>query len=106
VATNVYRIVEEAIANALEHGEARQISISLSETKECVTVAVRDNGVGLPAHFADRAGLGLHMMRYRARMIGGALEFRRHQPRGTTVSCSFQKRPVMALARAGRAKNP
>ncbi len=102
VATNVYRIVEEAVSNAVNHGKPRQITISLMETKDSVNVSVRDNGKGLPAQFADRAGLGLHMMRYRARMIGGALEFRRNTPKGTVVSCNFQKRPVTVLA--GRAR--
>jgi signal transduction histidine kinase len=92
VATNVYRIAEEAIANALQHGAATEIIISLSETKEGATLAVRDNGRGLPPKPADNGGLGLHMMRYRARIIGGSTELRRNTGRGVTVSCNFQKR--------------
>ena len=94
VATDVYRIAEEAVVNALQHGEATEISIALSETKDCVTLTVRDNGRGLPTKFSEDGGLGLHMMRYRARIIGGSVELRRNLPRGVTVSCSFQKRPV------------
>jgi signal transduction histidine kinase len=102
VATNVYRIAEEAISNALKHGEAKHIWIALSETKECVTLNVRDNGSGLPAKFSDEGGLGLHMMRYRARMIGGAVELRRNLNGGTTVTATFQKRPVPNLAKSNR----
>jgi signal transduction histidine kinase len=94
VATNVYRIAEEAITNALQHGEATEITISLSETKDGATLTVRDNGRGLPPKFAENGGLGLHMMRYRARIIGGSTELRRNTGRGVTVSCNFQKRSV------------
>jgi len=105
VATNVYRIAEEAIANALQHGEATTIDLMLSETKDCVTLSVRDNGRGLPANFAEDGGLGLHMMRYRARMIGGSLELRRNPAAaggGATVVCNFQKRAAAPLAKSGR----
>lgn len=94
VATNVYRIAEEAIANALQHGAATEITITLSETRDGVTLTVRDNGRGLPPKFTENGGLGLHMMRYRARTIGGSIELRRNAGRGVTVSCHFQKRSV------------
>jgi signal transduction histidine kinase len=102
VATNVYRIVEEALSNALQHGNAKHIWIAMSETKDCVTVSVRDNGKGLPAGFSDNGGLGLHMMRYRARMIGGSVELRRNQGRGAAVICTFQKRPAPKLVKPQR----
>lgn len=97
VATNVYRVAEEAVANALQHGEAMEIGLSLDETKDCVTLTVRDNGRGLPANWSEHGGLGLAMMRYRARIVGGALELRRNVPCGTIVSCSFQKRLARAV---------
>ena len=102
VATNVYRIAEEAISNALKHGAARHIWIAMSETKDCVTLIVRDNGNGLPAKFSEEGGLGVHMMRYRARMIGGSVELRRNLNGGTTVTASFQKSPVPNLAKTNR----
>ncbi len=92
VATNAYRIAEEAIANALRHAEAREIRIALSEDKEGATLSVRDDGRGLPKNFSEGEGLGLHMMRYRARMIGGTSELRRNPRRGLTVVCTFKKR--------------
>jgi signal transduction histidine kinase len=92
VATHVYRIAEEAVANAVQHGEATDIRVTLEETKDCVKLTVRDNGKGLPKDFSENGGLGIHVMRYRARMIGGSIELRRETPRGTTFSCCFQKR--------------
>ena len=74
----------------------------MSETKECVTLVIRDNGTGLPAKFSEEGGLGVHMMRYRARMIGGSVELRRNLNGGTTVTATFQKSPVPNLAKAIR----
>ena len=99
VATNAFLIAEEAIANALEHGEAKEIQIELNETKEGVTLIVRDHGRGLPRNFSENGRLGLHMMRYRARMIGGSIELRRNPGRGVIVVCRFQKRIAVPAAR-------
>lgn len=92
VATHVYRIAEEAVANAVQHGEATEVRVSLEETKDCVKLTVRDNGRGLPKDFSEDGGLGLHVMRYRARMICGSVELKRDTPKGTVLSCCFQKR--------------
>jgi signal transduction histidine kinase len=105
VATNVYRIAEEAVRNALKHSGAKHLWIELNETKDGVTLTVRDNGKGLPAKLSEEHGLGVHMMRYRARMIGGSVELRRNLNGGTTVISSFQKRPVPTLARPNRREN-
>lgn len=91
VATHVYRIAEEAVSNALAHGSATELTLALSETRDGATLTVRDNGAGLPKRFDDGGGLGLHMMRYRARMIRGSIELRRNPSRGMTIVCSFQK---------------
>jgi signal transduction histidine kinase len=99
VATHVYRITEEAVSNALKHGEPTQITIALSETKDCVTLTVRDNGRGLPRGI-PKDGLGLHMMRYRARMIGGSIELERQSSGGTLARCTFQKRFEPRAARS------
>lgn len=99
VATHVYRIAEEAINNAVEHGEATEIRLALDETKEHVALTVRHNGRGLPKDFQEDGGLALHIMRYRARMIGGAVEMRRESAHATVVSCTFQKRGATVASR-------
>jgi nitrate/nitrite-specific signal transduction histidine kinase len=50
---------------------------------------IRDDGVGIERPHAPHAGVGLHIMNYRAGMIGGNLEVHREQPRGTAVTCRF-----------------
>ena len=102
VATHVYRIAEEAVANAVQHGEATEIRVALEETKDCVKLTVRDNGHGLPKDFSEEGGLGLHVMRYRARMICGSVELRRDAPRGTILSCCFQKRGLTTPTARGK----
>ena len=88
-ATNLYRIAAEAVGAAVEEGQARRIQIGLVEDGTRVTLTVRDNGT--PLRQRASTGLGAHIMRYYARMIGGTLEWRREAPRGVSLICSFQK---------------
>lgn len=84
-ATNVYRIVQEAISNAVRHGGGSRISISLELEEGVLTLTVRDDGVGL-ARGSERAGLGLNIMTYRAEVLGGALHVE-STDEGTVVRC-------------------
>lgn len=88
VATNLYRIAQEAVANAIKHGKAKSVLIQLAAANGRMTLAVRDDGKGIPAK-PKQSGMGLHTMQYRATMIGGSLDVRRDRPRGTVVTCSF-----------------
>ncbi len=88
VATHVYRIAQEAVANAIKHGKARTVTIRLTAQAGQATLSVRDDGKGLPSQ-PRGAGMGLHTMRYRASVIGGILDIKRGSPRGTLVTCTF-----------------
>src|SRR6185312_9241865 len=71
-ATHLYRIAQEAVANAAKHARAKEIVIGLSSSSQAVTLEVRDDGRGIPAAVqAEPSGMGLKLMEYRARMIGG-----------------------------------
>ena len=89
VAAHLFRIAQEAVNNAVTHGRAERIEISLRGTDGEGRLSVRDNGVGLPDEARQGGGIGLHTMAYRARLIGGSLEVRRRTPRGTAVTCVF-----------------
>jgi PAS domain S-box-containing protein len=89
VAAHLFRIAQEAVSNAVAHGQADRIEISLGGTEVESLLSVRDNGVGLPDEARQAGGIGLHTMAYRARLIGGSLDVRRLAPRGTAVSCVF-----------------
>jgi PAS domain S-box-containing protein len=89
VAAHLFRIAQEAVSNAVAHGRADRIEISLGGTDGDGLLSVRDNGVGLPDEAHQGRGIGLHTMAYRARLIRGSLDVRRLVPRGTAVTCVF-----------------
>ncbi len=88
-ATHLYRIVQEAISNAIRHGQAREIRIRFTQTGSTATLAVHDNGIGIPQEVASSSGMGLHTMRHHAETIGGTLQVRRGGKKGTVVVCTF-----------------
>jgi PAS domain S-box-containing protein len=91
MAINIYRIAQEAITNAIKHGKADHISISLDTNADIMTLAVKDNGVGLAADHADTEGMGLRIMKYRASLINASLDISPNaEGPGTSVICSFE----------------
>ncbi|HEY8538669.1 MAG TPA: PAS domain-containing protein, partial [Steroidobacteraceae bacterium] len=87
LANHLYRIAQEAIRNAVRHGQARTIRLHLRVTRGKVSLAITDDGIGLPERAMDAAGMGLKIMRYRARMLGGEVHFERVEPTGTRIVC-------------------
>jgi len=89
MATHLYHIAQEAVNNAIKHGHARTILIRLFAGEREGTLVIKDDGVGIDRPLGPHTGVGLHIMNYRAGMIGGTLEVRRDQPQGTIVTCRF-----------------
>jgi signal transduction histidine kinase len=87
VATSLFRIAQEAVNNAVKHGPAKAISIKLRSPANQLELTVEDDGAGLPDLPKKREGMGLHIMAYRARSIGGTLCVSRRPEGGTVVSC-------------------
>ena len=90
VATHLYRIAQEAITNAVKHGCARSVVVSLCRTRKSATLAVTDNGTGLPQDLRAVQGMGLRIMKYRADTIGATLTIERAKRKGTNVLCQFK----------------
>jgi signal transduction histidine kinase len=88
--TELFRIAQEAVRNATEHGAARNIEISLESDENSVVLSVRDDGTGFEESPAS-AGMGLRTMRYRAQFIGASLVIESHPGAGTAVSCRVPK---------------
>ena len=88
-ATHLYHIAQEAVNNAIKHGHAKTVMIRLYAGESSGALIVRDDGVGIERPLGPHSGVGMHIMNYRAGMIGGTLEIRREQPRGTSVTCRF-----------------
>jgi signal transduction histidine kinase len=91
---NLYRIAQEAINNAIKHGRGKNISIGLGAVEDEVTLTVKDDGAGFPEALDAGRGMGLHIMNYRAKMIGAFLDIRRGAGGGTIVICSFHNEAV------------
>jgi PAS domain S-box-containing protein len=87
LANHLYRIAQEAVRNAVRHGKARSIRLHLHAARANVRLTITDDGVGLPADAVDAPGMGLKIMRYRARILGGEVSFEAAEPQGTRVTC-------------------
>jgi two-component system sensor histidine kinase UhpB len=85
VTTCAYRIVQEALINALRHAHASHIDVALAHEPESLVVRVADDGVGLPPDWDQPGHYGVRGMRERAAALGGTFEFERGKQAGTRV---------------------
>lgn len=90
LATHLYRIVQESINNAVKHGKARSVRINLSRSQTKLCLRVEDDGSGFPTGSTHGKGMGLCIMKYRARMVGGTIDFQQKEGSGVIVTCHFQ----------------
>ena len=86
VAAQLYRIAQEAVHNAVEHGAAHEVLIQLTLGNRDMVLTVQDNGQGFEAKINGH-GMGLRIMRYRAQCIGGSCHVRTTHNKGTVVHC-------------------
>jgi two-component system CheB/CheR fusion protein len=100
MSTHLYRIAQEAVNNAIKHGQAKNIVISLSATHEYATLRIENDGLGMPEPSINGSGMGMQIMHYRARMIGGSLKVESGRARGISITCQFP----LAKARQGMRK--
>lgn len=91
---HLYRIAQEAVGNAVRHGKARRVVISLRLRPEGLELSVQDDGRGMltegrkAAGAGAGAGMGLRTMRYRAQALGASLHIKSQPGSGTTVTCN------------------
>jgi signal transduction histidine kinase len=90
-AIHLFRIAQEALSNALKHGRAKSVVIALEVSDGACSLRVSDDGVGFNPLPGDGKGMGLKIMRYRARMISGKFEIQPNSPFGTVVVCTIEK---------------
>jgi len=86
VSAQLYRIAQEAVHNAVEHGSARQVWIDLGFNHQNMVLTIRDDGKGFDGS-AGLDGMGLRIMQYRAQCIGGSCEVQSNCVKGTIVTC-------------------
>jgi PAS domain S-box-containing protein len=89
VTTQLYKIAQEAVTNAIKHGKAKRVAINLVNGSDQLTLRVVNSGVPFPDLAGQStAGMGLRIMNYRASLIGGTVEIKGQGTSGTTVTCS------------------
>jgi len=81
---HVYRIVQEALGNAANHSEARNIEVSIRHHPDLLQIQIRDDGVGLPTETGGH-GLGLESIRHRVALMSGKVLFQRISPHGLEI---------------------
>jgi two-component system sensor kinase FixL len=91
VALQLYRIAQEALNNAVRHSQGKSAAVSLVRRGSDIILTVRDDGVGLPADLSPvaRPGMGINLMRYRARTIRAVLDVIAAEPSGTQIICAW-----------------
>jgi signal transduction histidine kinase len=88
MATQLYRIAQEAVANAVKHSRAERIEVTLAQEEAEIILCIRDDGVGIPDNVSGKStGMGLLTMSHRARMMGGVLTVEHDDDGGTLVRC-------------------
>jgi len=90
MALHLYRIAQEAVNNAVKHGDAKHIHIGLNRSNGRIILTVRDDGRGFCVERAA-TGVGLQSIHFRGRAIGAAVDITSHAGQGTRVTCSCQQ---------------
>lgn len=86
-AAYLYYISQEAIRNAIYHGEASKINVDLWSDEKNFYLSVKDNGKGYKESDLDK-GMGINIMEYRAELLGGTLEIKQLPDyEGTVLTC-------------------
>jgi two-component system, LuxR family, sensor kinase FixL len=87
--THLYRIAQEAVSNAVKHGDASDVSIHLVTSKPHIRLMVEDNGSGFSDNWDEKGGLGVRIMQFRAGLIGANLEVSDSKKGGARVTCTI-----------------
>jgi PAS domain S-box-containing protein len=90
-ATQLFRIAQEAVSNAVRHARPQQVRLTLLTEPNGLRLRIRDDGIGFQGLPEHSDGLGLRIMHYRAGQIGGVLQIRPLHGGGTVVSCTLPR---------------
>lgn len=88
IALNLYRIAQEAVTNAVKNGKATEIRMKLLRNRKALSLSIRDNGKGFAVSKIG-SGMGLHIMKYRADVVGAEVTIDSAPGKGTTLTCSL-----------------
>ncbi len=87
VVEHLFRIAQEAISNAVKHGMASEVDLTLYATPEYACLKVVDNGKGFTVNWHEKKGSGMDIMLFRAQLIGANLDISNGEEGGAELSC-------------------
>ena len=99
---SVFRVAQEALRNAIRHGNATRVDVQIAGDDTWLTLSVTDDGVGFDAFASHPAGLGLLTMRERIELVGGHLTITPRTPHGTSIEATVPTR----VRRGGARRRP
>jgi NarL family two-component system sensor histidine kinase LiaS len=82
---HLFRIVQEALSNALRHSKASMLEVKLLHRQDGIRLSIRDNGVGFNLDAKKHASYGIVSMKERVNEIGGSLHIITAPDRGTRI---------------------
>lgn len=86
---HLYRIAQEATSNAVKHGNASEVHITLEADKEKLILKIEDNGTGFSNNWDKQKGLGVRIMVFRARLVGANLEIETSKLGGAAITVTL-----------------
>lgn len=98
--STAYRVVQEALNNALRHAGAAHVAVELSDSNGELSVVVRDDGRGFDTT-TPHGGFGLLGMRERSELVAGVVTVESRPSAGTAVVATFPARRALAGSRGG-----
>jgi signal transduction histidine kinase len=94
-----YKIAQEAVSNAIKHGQATRVAISVSGNSDKLVLTIRNDGVPFELPEGKKNRMGLRIMNYRARTVGATFDIQPNHKNGTIVTCML---PIKSNGRAAR----
>lgn len=102
VSLALYRVLQEALQNAVKHSRSRQVRVSLNGAEREIALMVQDSGVGFePGEAIAGGGLGLASMKERVKLVDGELSIDSQPQHGTAIRARVPFRPESKAATAG-----
>lgn len=97
VQLNIYRIVQEAIRNALKYSQCSQVSVQLYEYEDQLSLTIEDDGIGLKLDKTmEEKGIGLKSIRSRTKAISGQIEIDSKPGKGVTITLDIPILPNLS----------